>query len=192
MLITTSINKNVENWDKSYKTGEWDYLFSPEELGHYLIMLGYIVYLCRPRRVLDAGCGAGRLLELLLPYQIDKYIGFDISTEAIERCHRLIGERSNIELQVADFDSFSAAEEFDVIVFNESIYYSSDPRGTLEKAAGWLAPGGALLLSIYRNSSHSDHETYWQLTSHLFTTSQATAVSNRQGLTWDVRMLRRK
>jgi SAM-dependent methyltransferase len=183
------MNKNAEYWDKSYKSGEWDYLFSPEELDHYLILLGYIVYACRPRRVLDAGCGAGRLLELLLPYQIDKYTGFDISTEAIERCHQLIGERHNIELQVADFDSFSPSEEFDIIVFNESAYYSSDPFGTLEKAAGWLAPDGALLLSVCRDTSHGDHETYWRQISPLFTTSQATVVSNRQGLTWDVRML---
>jgi SAM-dependent methyltransferase len=183
------MNKDVEYWDKSYQAGEWDYLFSPEELGHHLILLGYIVYVCRPRRVLDAGCGAGRLLELLLPYRIDRYVGFDISTEAIERCHRLIGDRPNIELQVAEFDSFSPAEEFDVVVFNESIYYSPDPLRTLQKAAGWLAPSGALLLSLCRGIFRGDHETHWQLISPLFTTSQATAVSNQRGLTWDVRLL---
>jgi SAM-dependent methyltransferase len=185
------MNKNVGYWDKSYKAGELDYFFSTEELGHYLILLGYIIYVCRARRVLDAGCGAGRLLELLLPYQLDRYVGVDISAEAIERSRLLRDQYSNIELHIADIDSFSPMEDFDVIVFNESIYYSGDPLRTLKRAAEWLTPGGALLLSMCRDIFRGNHEEYWGLTSVLFTTSQATTVSNRLGQTWDVRILNR-
>jgi len=183
------MNKQAKYWETSYLAGKWDYLFSPDELGHHLILLGYIVYVCRARRVLDVGCGAGRLLELLLPYRLDKYVGLDISAEAIEQSRRLADQHSNIELHIADMDIFSPAEAFDVVVFNECIYCSVDPLGALEKAAGWLTPHGALLLSICREVYRGDLEKYWQLTSPSFTTRQANTVSNRLGLTWDVRML---
>jgi SAM-dependent methyltransferase len=185
------MNKQFEYWESAYLDGELDYFFSPEELGHYLILMGYIVHVCRARRILDLGCGAGRLLELILPYQFDRYVGLDISTEAIKRSRQLAGDRPNIELKIGDMESFLPDENFDVVVFNESIYASTDPLRILEKAAEWLTPGGALLLSICREVYQGDMELYWQLASPSFTTCQADVIKNRLGIYWDVRMLRK-
>lgn len=187
-----------EYWDKTYLAGRWDFLFSPDELGHYLLLQGYIVHVCRARRVLDAGCGAGRLLELLLPYSLDRYVGFDVSSEALARCRTVAGQHRGIELHLANMESFLPSELFDVVVFNESIYYAPDPIAILEKAAGWLVPDGALLLSVWRGGFRPDrpglfhdHEEFWAQASRSFTTRQANAVTNQKGQTWDVRVLGR-
>ena len=86
-------------------------------------------------------------------------------------------------------ESFSPAEPFDVVIFCESIYSSTDPAGTLEKTAGWLAPGGTLLLSVWRDVPRGDHERYWKMISRSFVTNQATTITNRLGLALDVRIL---
>lgn len=189
---------NKEYWNRTYQAGRWDFLFSPDELGHYLILLGYIVHVCRARRVLDAGCGAGRLLELLLPYSLDRYVGVDVSAEALTRCRKVAGERPGVELHLATMEGFSTDEHFDAVVFNESIYYLTDPLMMLERAAGWLSPDGALVLSVWRGGFRPDrptpfrnHEEFWMAASRTFTVVQANAVTNQQGQTWDVRILGR-
>jgi len=64
-----------EYWDAVYRADKWNYLFSPDELRHYLILLGYIIQVRRARSILDAECGAGRPLELLLPYPFEDMSG---------------------------------------------------------------------------------------------------------------------
>ena len=95
--------------------------------------------------ILDAGCGTGRLLELL-----DKYgtvEGLDYSPEAISLCNRR-GLRS---VSVADLNDWTPPPDtYDIIVSNDVICTDSI-RDDLETAAKFhraLKPGGYLLLNF--------------------------------------------
>src|SRR3990172_5448010 len=77
-------------WESQYKHGAWDFLYSIDEMGHYMVIVGYIHYLHNYPRVLDVGCGNGRLLELLCAFHFESYLGIDMSGEAIRKAE-LIG-----------------------------------------------------------------------------------------------------
>lgn len=55
-------------------------------------------------RVLDVGCGAGRIAFPLVPYLNEQgsYEGFDISKEAIDWCQKAYRKHPNFHFQVAD------------------------------------------------------------------------------------------
>lgn len=94
-------------------------------------------------RLLDVGCGPGRLLQELRE-QGWNVSGVDFSTLAVERAH-------SVGLNVKQGDLMSAAfkdNAFDVVLFNHSLEHMYDPIKTLQEAYRILRPGGALVLYL--------------------------------------------
>ncbi len=135
-------------WDAEYARGHWDYLDSARELGHYALIAGFIHQLSERPRVLDVGCGHGRLYRLLGTLPMASYLGIDLSVEAIGRADAIRGRGDDHEFRVADFERAPPAGPFDVVVFNESIYYAAEPRQAFERYLGLLSAGGILIVSI--------------------------------------------
>jgi S-adenosylmethionine-diacylgycerolhomoserine-N-methlytransferase len=104
-------------------------------------------------RVLEIGCGTARnLIVAAHTYPDVHFFGIDISTEMLETARRLVareGLSSDIRLARADAATFDPALLFGVPGFSRifvSYSLSMIPgwQAVLERALGWLAPGGEL------------------------------------------------
>lgn len=132
-------------WDTEYAAGAWQRLRSVGELPRYSVIVGY----CRHYRpfgsVLDIGCGEG-LLAQWLGNDCSAYLGVDLSAEAIS-----LARAKNFpfaEFVVANASDFKPASQFDIIAFNECLYYFARPLDVAARLADALAPGGVVIVSL--------------------------------------------
>ena len=94
-------------------------------------------------RLLDVGCGPGRLLQELRGQGWDVY-GVDFSSVAVSRAQ-------SAGLNVKEGDLLTSGFEnnfFDVVVFSHSLEHVYDPVATLREARRILRPGGRVLLYL--------------------------------------------
>jgi methionine biosynthesis protein MetW len=96
----------------------------------------------RNQRVLEVGCGNGRLLEKIVGLGFDA-IGIDISSEAVARCQEkgLKAERIDVS-QGIPYD-----EQFEICVSVEVIEHVFDPYHFLAQINGSLKPGAVAILT---------------------------------------------
>ena len=96
------------------------------------------------RRVLDLGCGNGRLLAMLREHGGPSWEleGIDFSEEAVRRC-REKGFRAEAT-RIEDFESADGA--FDAVITMQLLEHLDDPRAALARVAALLRPGGVLVL----------------------------------------------
>jgi 2-polyprenyl-6-hydroxyphenyl methylase/3-demethylubiquinone-9 3-methyltransferase len=174
-------------WDQEYRRGKWQCLDAPAERGHYLAVADCLRRYAPLPAILDAGCGHGRLLELLPPGSFRSYLGIDFSGEAIARASRL--ETARARFRVADLNCWRPRRRFSVIVFCESLNYLIHPVAALCRYARALEPNGAIVVSLYQ---HPRHETIWRGAARRFETLHAAVVRARRRHRWDVALLRPK
>lgn len=136
-----------ETWEAEYQTGKWNYLRNDDELPRYAILAGYLNERCSGGSILDLGCGDGVLCERLTPGSYGKYLGIDISAEAVARAAAL--DLAGARFACADVEQFELDESFDAIVINEVLYYFRDPVRVVERFAEALTARGVMLASMY-------------------------------------------
>ncbi len=169
------------DWDAEYARGHWSYLDSTRELGHYALIAGYVHQLSEKPRVLDVGCGHGRLYKLLRGHRLASYLGIDVSTSAISQAQQYAED--GVEFAVGDFESKPPEGSFDVIIFNESIYYASDPPTVFSRYVSLLPAQGIVIVSI-RDMLKNRR---LRKTIHLAQPpAHSSAVTNDQGERWHV------
>ena len=135
----------AQTWDREYREGKWRFLRGIENIAGLAAILGYCEFL-DPKSILDVGCGEGLLAGKLrlLPYE--DYLGLDVSGEAIAQAGRLADGRTGFT--VAQAGSFDPGRRFDVIVFNQSLYYLPDPAAILTRYRQFLARDGRFIISM--------------------------------------------
>ncbi|MEY2527690.1 MAG: hypothetical protein QOE73_2461 [Verrucomicrobiota bacterium] len=184
-LLGRGTPRSRELWEEEYRSGVWNYLDSASEIAHYMVIVGYVQHFCANPAILDVGCGHGRLLQLLEPYPFKGYLGVDFCAEAIERGHSLTSAGARFER--VDFEEFVPPDRYDVIVFNESIYYSARPEEVLRRYMGALTADGVMIVSMCQNRWQG---SIWTALESVAEIVHSTAVTNEQNLTWHVRVLR--
>jgi SAM-dependent methyltransferase len=98
-----------------------------------------------PLRIFDAGCGTGKLMELL--NSVGSVEGIDYSEEAIRFCK----ERGLGQAQQGDLNTWApAAGAYDVLISNDVIYNAGvhNDMMVMEKFHLALRPGGMLILNL--------------------------------------------
>jgi SAM-dependent methyltransferase len=102
---------------------------------------------CRPpaeSAILDAGCGTGGLMQVLLKRGYRNVRGFDLSTDAIKIC----SERG-LDVRKGDVTQIDGVyrEPFDVVISNDVLCYLDEEqaRSTLLKVHAVLKPGGVFM-----------------------------------------------
>lgn len=110
-------------------------------------------------RVLDVGCGRGRVLnELARLFPRSELVGYDLSEEAVAYARAWAqrhGQR-NVRFEVRDltgFDRWAEAEAFDLVTAFDAIHDQGDPAGVLRGIARSLRPDGVLLMQDIAASS---------------------------------------
>ncbi|MCU1276508.1 MAG: NodS family protein, partial [bacterium] len=159
---------------------------SAAQLGHYAIIAAYVGHLFPSApSIVDVGCGHGRLFELLRRSGFRSYVGLDLSAEAIREATSLASD--NVRFEVADFTTWQTDERYDVIIFNESIYYAPDPLQQLARYAAMLHDGGALVLSMVQSSMNAGIA---RRIAQRFDTLHSSVVRNEHGESWKVSVVR--
>lgn len=112
------IESSQEQWDEEYRSRMWDYLSDITEYARYSVVYGYIRKFNGDEGILDMGCGAGLLFDMLLDDEKSNYTGVDLSKEAIRIAS---GKTSRDQFQNADINHYVPHKRYDVFVFNESL-----------------------------------------------------------------------
>jgi SAM-dependent methyltransferase len=128
--------------------------------GIHDLILGYL--LKRPSasiRILDAGCGTGKLMTLLAP--LGEVEGIDASREALEYCR----QRGLSAVEIVDLNEWSPRKSYDVITCIDVLCHESvrEIGAVLEQFHRGLRPGGILILNLPAfESLRRDHDTVVQ------------------------------
>lgn len=140
-------------WESQYSDGQWAYMKQLGELGRYSIIVGYIAFFKVGPAVLDVGCGEGILFERYKMYGYSKYVGIEISEVALAKLAQKQDEKT-IFIR-ANVETYTLAELFDVIIFNETLYYLYDPLVVIEAYSHILKKNGILIVSTYTLSKRA-------------------------------------
>lgn len=177
-------------WEEQYRQGRWAFMGGLDELARYAVIAAFAQQLAAAARgsasagaVLDVGCGEGLLVDQLRPRGYRRYLGLDLSEAAVAQA----GSRADTltSFLAADAEGEPAAGPWDVIVFNECVYYFRDPLASVRRYEHVLAAGGAFIVSTFR-SRRAD--AIGRALVRRYRLLEETGVSNRKG-TWTVRVL---
>lgn len=105
------------------------------------------------RKILDIGCGAGRLGEALKARQPCEVIGIELDLAAAQAARGRLDQ-----LLVGDVEHIDPAFPpacFDVIVCGDVLEHLRDPLRLLRRLRKWLKPSGRLIASIPNVRHHS-------------------------------------
>jgi spore maturation protein CgeB len=105
------------------------------------------------RRVLDVGCGAGRLGEAIKARQPASVVGIELAGEAAARARGRLdkvyhGDAETLELPFGD-------GAFDCVVCGDVLEHLCEPGEFLRRVRSWLAPDGCIVASLPNVRHHS-------------------------------------
>jgi ubiquinone/menaquinone biosynthesis C-methylase UbiE len=128
-------------------------------------------------RVLDVGCGRGRVLTRLAElYPSSRFVGMDFSNDAISYAK---GEASSVEISnakfiavdLSDFDETAEADSFDLITTFDAIHDQARPLNVLKGVHRALKPDGVYLMQEIGGSSHVEKDIEHPIGTFLYTIS---------------------
>jgi predicted TPR repeat methyltransferase len=113
----------------------------------------------RYARAFEVGCAQGVLTEKLVGL-CDTLLAVDISSKALAKARKRVGDRAGLELaQMAFPKEVPQGPPFDLVILSEVIYYWGVVD--LDRAAEWLregvAPGGRVILVHYTGETDYPH-----------------------------------
>jgi ubiquinone/menaquinone biosynthesis C-methylase UbiE len=116
--------------------------------------------LAKGMRVLDVGCGSGRIMNRLAElYPNSQFVGMDLSSEAIGAARGEAAQKGsrNIEFVIRDLSNFHETAEptaFDLITTFDAIHDQAKPLNVLKGIHRALKADGAYLMQDIKGSSH--------------------------------------
>lgn len=128
-------------------------------------------------RMLDVGCGRGRILNKLAElYPTSRFVGMDFSEEAIEYAQAEASRAGygNVEFVAADvsnFDRTAEAESFDLITTFDAIHDQVKPLNVLKGIHRALTPDGVYLMQDISGTSHVHEDIEHPIGTFLYTIS---------------------
>lgn len=97
--------------------------------------------------VLDLGCGNGRITEYLSGFSNARFLGVDISGEAIAKATKRVGaENEKLRFRVANINDLDLpAGAYDLILSLDTLYYADSLPDLLDQASRLLRKGGRMM-----------------------------------------------
>lgn len=111
-------------------------------------------YLADRKRILDAGCGNGRVTALLkkLAFEGAELVGIDLVGADVAREQFKDVERVRFETRDLLGD-LSGLGQFDFIYCQEVLHHTVDPARAFRNLRGLLAPGGEIAIYVYKQKA---------------------------------------
>jgi len=103
-------------------------------------------------RVLEVGCGTGKLTEILAARGLE-VDALDPGSNMIAAARRRVGNAPNVTFHVGRFEDVELSAGAYAALFSATAFHWVDPAVGWGKAATVLAPGGVLALLVHRGVS---------------------------------------
>ena len=176
-------------WEKQFSSGAWDYLESKDEAQHYQTIIKFFDQQKNKNSILDIGCGKGVLYKYLKEngsLQGSGYMGIDLSQTAIRAAQQRFRETNFKQL---DFENNSIEKKFDVIIFNESLYYFPLPLKIIDKCfLQNLNENGVFIISMF---NYPGHDEIWKKIEKHYHILLSEEVKNDKGEKWKIKVLQK-
>jgi SAM-dependent methyltransferase len=111
-------------------------------------------WLANRDRILDAGCGNGRVTALLNANTSEKHaiVGIDLSSAEI--ASKNLSNLSNIEIHKKNLlGDLSDLGSFDLIYCQEVLHHTSDPKASFSNLCKLLKPFGEIAIYVYKKKA---------------------------------------
>jgi len=172
--------------DAQYTRGSWDYLWGAAELPRFSVVVGRCHELNPAARILEIGCGEGILRARMDRSRIARFVGVDLSREAIRRATEA-GSDDSTAFVCADATTYVPDEQFDIVVFNECLEYFDDPIGVARRYEASLAEGGAFVVSMFAGRHTARTRRIWKGLDAAYRPADSTRVTNHAGDSWVIK-----
>lgn len=122
-----------------------------------------------PRRILDLGCGDGRLLAAVLAARpsVEQAVALDVSEPMLVAARDRFVDDARVRVGVHDLrEELPADEPFDVVVSGFAIHHLEDDRKAelYREAAELVAPGGLFAnLEVVSSATPEEHRRFLDL-----------------------------
>jgi ubiquinone/menaquinone biosynthesis C-methylase UbiE len=133
--------------------------------------------LARGIRMLDVGCGSGRIIIRLAElYPKSRFLGLDFSGEAIgmaraEAAARGLRNIEFVQIDLSDFHERADAEAFDFITTFDAVHDQAAPLNVLKGIYRALTPDGVYLMQDIKGSTHVHNNVTHPIGTFLYTVS---------------------
>jgi predicted TPR repeat methyltransferase len=179
MSILSFIKRKIlrnkkERWNHQYASGKWEGLKNEVELDRLLVVRDWVWSIGNKLNILEIGCGEG-IFTPMLQGRFQSYTGVDVSDFAISKAIKTAAP--NESYLVADMDNHHWQQNFDVIIFNESIYYSTDLNRLLKVIYSPMFKAGCVFIFSIHSFPKSDK--VWEIIeNHLGKGEEKTVINN--------------
>jgi SAM-dependent methyltransferase len=140
-------------WDEEFAGNKWNFIDHTVEDCVYPYLEKYV----QKGSILDLGCGPGNTASELAANAYRTYLGVDISEAALGKAARRTkeaGRTAQNHFVCADFLNYDPDQQFDVILFRESMYHV--PLGSVKKVldrySDYLKSGGVFIVRMFISS----------------------------------------
>lgn len=157
----TWMQTRIWNWE--FKSGQWDYLRTTTDDSLY----PYLIARLDQGPLLDLGCGNGTIRCELPAGATSRYVGIDISTEAIAQAEQrassleaLAGGQLFLAGSITDPSILArVGDNFDVILLRETLYYIDldDLPAFFAMVCALLSTRGLILIRIWDKFRYASH-----------------------------------
>lgn len=179
-----SLEFSSNHWNEEYGAKKWDYMGSLPELGRYAMIAGYVSHLNPTASILEVGCGTGLLFQRLRHLPFTKFKGVDISETAIETANQMASE--NVSFEIGDGAKYDDENTYDIIIFNETLYYFNDCISVLEHYKKKLNNNGFFIISMVFGDVSNSH---WRKIENAYRIEDTVRVTNNINITWTCRLV---
>jgi SAM-dependent methyltransferase len=115
---------------------------------------GLAAHLGDRRRILDAGCGNGRVTALLQRYapKGSEIVGVDLHAAEVAKDN--LAGLPNVSIHEGDLlGDLSELGQFDFVYCQEVLHHTGHPQAALQNLASLLSPGGEIAVYVYRRKA---------------------------------------
>jgi SAM-dependent methyltransferase len=112
------------------------------------------VFLKKKRRILDAGCGNGRVTALLRKCSPPETVVVGVDLVAGDVARRNLAGQENVEIREADLMAdLSSLGRFDFIYCQEVLHHTKDPQRAFCNLVTLLEPRGEIAVYVYKQKA---------------------------------------